>query len=88
MLFLDPPDHTRVRGVFARAFTPASLGQLRPKIEAIAQERLDAVAKKGRMDIIADFAYPLPVVVTPPANQPGSPPAPKPPPPWVTDRST
>jgi cytochrome P450 len=63
MLFLDPPDHTRVRGVFARAFTPASLSQLRPKIESIAKARLDAVEAAGRMDLIADLAYPLPVIV-------------------------
>jgi cytochrome P450 len=63
MLFLDPPRHTKVRGVFARAFTPASLAELKPRIELIAQKRLDRVANSGRMDIIADLAYPLPVVV-------------------------
>jgi cytochrome P450 len=63
MLFLDPPNHTRVRGVFARAFTPASLADLRPRIELIARKRIDRVAESGRMDIIADLAYPLPVIV-------------------------
>jgi cytochrome P450 len=63
MLFLDPPNHTRVRGVFARAFTPASLADLRPRIQLIAQKRIDQVADTGRMDIIADLAYPLPVIV-------------------------
>jgi hypothetical protein len=63
MLFLDPPNHTRVRGVFARAFTPASLAELRPKIESIARKRIDLVAESSRMDIIADLAYPLPVIV-------------------------
>jgi hypothetical protein len=63
MLFLDPPNHTRVRGVFARAFTPASLAELRPRIESIARKRIDLVAESDRMDIIADLAYPLPVIV-------------------------
>jgi cytochrome P450 len=62
MLFLDPPAHTRVRGVFSRAFTPASLAELRPSIERITRDRIDAVAPAGRMDLIADLAYPLPVV--------------------------
>jgi cytochrome P450 len=63
MLFLDPPRHTKVRGVFARAFTPASLSQLKPRIELIARKRIDRVASTGRMDIIADLANPLPVIV-------------------------
>jgi cytochrome P450 len=63
MLFLDPPRHTKVRSVFARAFTPASLAQLRPKIESIARKQLDLVATSGSMDLIADLAYPLPVIV-------------------------
>ncbi|MGD0139174.1 MAG: cytochrome P450 [Tepidisphaeraceae bacterium] len=69
MLFLDPPAHTRVRGVFSRAFTPASLAELRPSIERMARQRIDRVvegfastAATGQMDIIADLAYPLPVV--------------------------
>jgi pimeloyl-[acyl-carrier protein] synthase len=63
MLFLDPPAHTRVRGVFSRAFTPASLAELKPRIELITRKRLDRVETSGRMDIIADLAYPLPVIV-------------------------
>jgi cytochrome P450 len=63
MLFLDPPNHTRVRGAFSRAFTPASLTELRPKIEQVTREHLDRVAGGGRMDLIADLAYPLPVIV-------------------------
>jgi pimeloyl-[acyl-carrier protein] synthase len=63
MLFLDPPKHTRVRSVFARAFTPATLASLRPRIELICQKRLDRVESSGEMDLIADLAYPLPVLV-------------------------
>jgi hypothetical protein len=63
MLFLDPPQHTRVRSAFARAFTPASLASLRPRIELICQKRLDRIHASGRMELIADLAYPLPVFV-------------------------
>ena len=63
MLFLDPPEHTRVRGVFTKAFTPRTLADLRPRIEQITAKRLDRVAGAGRMDVIADLAYPLPVIV-------------------------
>jgi cytochrome P450 len=63
MLFLDPPRHTRVRAAFSRAFTPASLAQLRPRIELIASKRIERVAASGQMDVIADLAYPLPVIV-------------------------
>jgi pimeloyl-[acyl-carrier protein] synthase len=63
MLFLDPPRHTQVRSVFARALTPASLGQLRPRIEKVTRDCLDKVAGNGQMDLIADLAYPLPVIV-------------------------
>ena len=63
MLFLDPPNHTRVRSAFARAFTPNSLASLRSRIEIVCCQRLDRVAMAGRMDLIADLAYPLPVIV-------------------------
>jgi pimeloyl-[acyl-carrier protein] synthase len=52
-----------VRGVFSRAFTPASLADLKPRIELITRKRLDRVAPSGRMDVIADLAYPQPVIV-------------------------
>ena len=63
MLFLDPPRHTRIRSLFAKAFTPASISALRPRIRLIAEKRLDRVASSGRMDLIADFAAPVPVFV-------------------------
>ncbi len=65
ILFLDPPDHTRLRGLVSKAFTPKVIGRLRPRIEAIVQERLDAVAARGdgRMDVVTDLAYPLPVAI-------------------------
>ncbi|HLZ63537.1 MAG TPA: cytochrome P450 [Ktedonosporobacter sp.] len=63
MLFLDPPDHTRLRGLVARAFTPRVLEALRPRIQNIADTLLDATQANGRMDVMHDFAYPLPAIV-------------------------
>ncbi|MEX2245554.1 MAG: cytochrome P450 [Dehalococcoidia bacterium] len=63
MLTSDPPDHTRLRSLVSKAFTPRSVDSLRPRIEAIVHEHLDAVAANGRMDVIEDLAYPLPVIV-------------------------
>jgi pimeloyl-[acyl-carrier protein] synthase len=63
MLFLDPPAHTRVRGIFARYFTPATLAALRPRIELICRQRLERVKGQRQIDLIADLAYPLPVMV-------------------------
>ena len=62
-LFLDPPDHTRLRGLVSKAFTPKVVDGLRPRIQELVDELLDAVAAKGSMEIIEDLAYPLPVVV-------------------------
>jgi pimeloyl-[acyl-carrier protein] synthase len=63
MLRLDPPDHTRLRSLVTRAFTPRAVEALRPRVEEIVQEHLDTVAARGRMDVIRDLAYPLPVIV-------------------------
>ena len=64
MLFMDAPDHTRLRGLAALAFTPARVERLRTHIQEIADRLLDAVLPSGRMDVIADFAAPLPAIVT------------------------
>ena len=63
MLRSDPPDHTRLRGLVSRAFTPRTVEGLRGRVEAIVQEHLDAVADQGGMDVIASLAYPLPVII-------------------------
>ncbi|TDF89725.1 cytochrome P450 family protein [Paenibacillus piri] len=63
MLTVDPPDHTRLRRLASKAFTPHMIENLRPRIQQIADELLDAVMEKGKMDLIADFAYPLPIIV-------------------------
>lgn len=64
MLFMDPPAHTRLRGLCSQAFTPARVNALRQHIQDIANELLDMVLPLGRMDVIADFAAPLPAIVT------------------------
>jgi cytochrome P450 len=64
MLFLDPPAHTRLRSLSAHAFTPRRVAALAEHIREIAERLLDAVAPAGRMDLIADFAAPLPAIVT------------------------
>ena len=63
MLVLDPPDHTRLRGLVTKAFTARRVADMRPKIEAIVKEQLDRVADKGSMDVIQDLAHRLPVIV-------------------------
>jgi pimeloyl-[acyl-carrier protein] synthase len=64
MLFLDPPAHTRIRGLAAKAFTPRRVEALRSHITDIVESLLDAVAPTGRMEVIADLAFPLPAIVT------------------------
>ena len=63
MLTVDPPDHTRLRGLVSKAFTPRMIEHLRPRIQQITDELLDAVESQGKMDLIADFAFPLPITV-------------------------
>ena len=62
-LDLDPPDHTRLRGLVSKAFTPRAVRELGPRIQELVDELLDAAAGKSRIDLISDFAFPLPVIV-------------------------
>ena len=63
MLNLDPPDHTRLRVLVHKAFTPALVERMRPRIQALANELLDRVQGQDRMDLIRDFALPLPATI-------------------------
>ncbi|HUM67772.1 MAG TPA: cytochrome P450 [Chloroflexota bacterium] len=63
MLFQDPPDHTRLRTLVHKAFTPQAVARLRLRIQQIADDLLDQVEAKGEMDLIGDFAFPLPMTV-------------------------
>jgi cytochrome P450 len=62
-LFLDPPDHTRLRGLVSKAFTPRVIEGLRPRIQSLVDELLGAAAARGGLEVIEEFAYPLPVIV-------------------------
>ncbi len=59
----EPPEHTRLRGLVHKAFTPRRIRDMQVHIQRITDELLDAVHDKGEMDILADFAVPLPVTV-------------------------
>jgi pimeloyl-[acyl-carrier protein] synthase len=63
MLDRDPPDHTRLRGLASKAFTPRVVEGLRPRVQEIVDGLLDRVARAGTMDLIEEFAYPIPVNV-------------------------
>ena len=62
-VFNDPPAHTRLRGLMNKAFTSRAVSSLRPRVRAIVDGLLDKVAARGEMDVIRDFAYPLPATV-------------------------
>jgi len=64
MLFMDAPAHTRLRGLASVAFTPRRVEALRAHIQEIADRLLDEAAAAGRMDLMAQFANPLPAIVT------------------------
>lgn len=63
MLFKDAPTHTRLRQSVNAAFSPKMMADLGPKIERIAEDLLNRASARGRMDLVADFAFPLPVAV-------------------------
>ena len=63
MLTADPPEHTRLRRLVSKAFTPRAVENLRPRIQSIVDEILDAVAGDGEMDLVQTVGYPLPVIV-------------------------
>jgi cytochrome P450 len=63
MLTSDPPDHTRLRRLVSKAFTPRAVENLRPRIQEIVDYLLDESGKRGEFDIIHELAYPLPVIV-------------------------
>jgi len=63
MLDLEPPDHTRIRRLVLKAFTPRTVEAMRGRIQAIVDGLLDAVTGAGEIDLIADYVEPLPVTV-------------------------
>src|SRR5690606_3806901 len=63
MLMVNPPDHTRLRRLVNKAFTPRRIEDLAPRIQEITDELIDAMAAKGKADLVEEFAFPLPVIV-------------------------
>jgi pikromycin synthase len=63
VLRADPPDHTRLRRLVAKAFTPRRIEALRPRIQQVTDELVAAMRPRGHADILADFALPLPLTV-------------------------
>lgn len=63
LLNTDAPDHTRLRTLISKAFTPRMIEQLSPRIQQITDELIETVQNRGQMDLIANFAFPLPISV-------------------------
>ena len=63
MVDLDPPDHTRLRQFVHKAFTPRLIEQMRDRVQTLANDLLDAVSRKGEMDLVRDYALPLPMTI-------------------------
>jgi cytochrome P450 len=63
MLDLDAPDHTRLRALVQKAFTPRLVEELRPRIQVIVDELLAKAQRSGRAELVRDFALPLPLTV-------------------------
>jgi cytochrome P450 len=63
LLNMDPPDHTRIRRLVTRAFTPGRIERMRPDIQLLADQLLDGMADRGHADLVAEFAAPLPITV-------------------------
>jgi len=63
MLDLDPPDHTRLRSLVHKAFTPHLVEKMRTRVQTLAGELLDVIGPSGEMDLIKDYALPLPMTI-------------------------
>src|SRR3954470_16838476 len=63
MLNKDGDDHRRLRRLVTKAFTPRIVEQLRPRLQEIADELIDGVEPRGSMDLVEEFAFPLPMMV-------------------------
>ena len=63
ILNVDPPDHTRLRRLVSKAFTPKMVHELRPRIQALVDDALGSMAARGKADLISDLAFPLPFTV-------------------------
>lgn len=63
MLFMDPPDHSRIRGLVSKAFTPKRIEALAPRVGQMVHDRLDRLEAAHHMEVLSELAYPLPARV-------------------------
>ena len=70
LVFSEPPLHSAMRNQLGRMFSPRNVGALRDRVQAIADQLIDAIAPRGRMELIDDFAVPLPLLVVTPDVRP------------------
>jgi cytochrome P450 len=63
LLFMDPPDHTRLRNLARKAFTPAMVARLSARVEELVDDLLAHAEERGEIELMSEFAYPLPVTV-------------------------
>ena len=63
IIFFDPPQQTRLRALISQAFTPRAIASLEPRIRELSRQLLDQQIERGKMDMAADFAIPLPMMV-------------------------
>ena len=63
MLLLNPPDHTRLRGLVVKVFTARRIEEMRPRVQTIVDKMIDGFADKGSTDLISEIAFPLPFTV-------------------------
>ena len=63
MLNVDPPDHTRLRGLVSKAFNAKRVAGMRPAVQGLVNRLLDELAPRGEMDVARDYAYPIPATV-------------------------
>lgn len=63
MLSTDPPDHTRLRSIVSKAFSPQMIEEMNDEIQRITDDLIDKIQEKGSLEVIEDFAFPLPIIV-------------------------
>ena len=63
LLFLDPPDHSRIRSLVSKAFTPRAVSAVEPRVAELVGEMLDRIAPRGSVELMSELAYPLPARV-------------------------
>ncbi len=63
LLFMDPPDHTRIRNLISRNFTPRAVGRWQSRIDEVVDAKLDEVALRGEIELVGEYGFQIPVVV-------------------------